>query len=157
MVLSRGRPPFLTQIEWDLIRSSTSQIKVKEVSRFGYYMYSEYRRVVQIKKERVWISVQKFIQSIQDDFQFCLLIYPFGLDFFCFPGVFSFSLILEFLFYFVMIVTPVHFIFGCSFQFCAMKIVFDCSFEILPSSANCKFNALIFICFFNFLTWISPL
>ena len=51
MVLSRGRPLFLTQIEWDLTLILTSHIKVRKVSSFGQYMYSEYIRVVQI----VWI------------------------------------------------------------------------------------------------------
>ena len=55
MVLSRGRPLFLTQIEWDLTLILTSHIKVRKVSSFGHYMYSEYIRVVQIEKERVWI------------------------------------------------------------------------------------------------------
>ena len=55
MVLPRGRPQFLTQIEWDLTLILTSHIKVRKVSSFGQYMYSEYIRVVQIEKERVWI------------------------------------------------------------------------------------------------------
>ena len=55
MVLPRGRPQFLTQIERDLTLILTSHIKVRKVSSFGQYMYSEYIRVVQIEKERVWI------------------------------------------------------------------------------------------------------
>ena len=53
MVLSRGRPLFLTQIEWDLDLILTSPIKVRKVSSFGRYMYLEYIRVVQIEKERI--------------------------------------------------------------------------------------------------------
>ena len=55
MVLSRGRPLFLTQIEWDLTLIITSHIKARKVSSFGHYMYSEYIRAVQIEKERIWI------------------------------------------------------------------------------------------------------
>ena len=53
MVLSRGRPLFLTQIEWDLTLIITSHIKARKVSSFGHYMYSEYIRAVQIEKERI--------------------------------------------------------------------------------------------------------
>ena len=53
MVLSRGRPLFLTQIEWDLTLILTSDIKIRKVSSFVQDMYSEYIRVVQIEKERV--------------------------------------------------------------------------------------------------------
>ena len=53
MVLSRGRPLFLTQIEWDLTLILISHIKVRKVSRFDHYMYSEYISIVQLEKERV--------------------------------------------------------------------------------------------------------
>ena len=43
------------QIEWDLSLILRSQIKVRKVSSFGHYMYSEYIRVVQIEEERVSI------------------------------------------------------------------------------------------------------
>ena len=47
VVLSRGRPLFLTQIEWDLILFLTSDIKVRKRPSFGHYMCSEYISVVQ--------------------------------------------------------------------------------------------------------------
>ena len=53
MVLSRGRPLSRTQIEWGLTLILTSHIKIRKVSSFGQYMYSEYIRVVEIEKERV--------------------------------------------------------------------------------------------------------
>lgn len=41
IALSRGRPLFLTEIEWDLILILTSHIKVKKVSSFSRYTYAE--------------------------------------------------------------------------------------------------------------------
>ena len=53
MVLSRGRPLFLTQIEWDLILFLASDIKVRKGTSFGHYMCSEYISVVQTDEGRV--------------------------------------------------------------------------------------------------------
>ena len=49
------------------------------------------------------------------------------------------------------------FIFGRSFQFCALIFVFDYNLAILPLLVNCKFDRFIFICLLTFLPWISTL
>ena len=102
MVLSRGRPLFLTQIEWDLTLIRTSQIKVRKVSSFGHYMYSEYIRVVQIEKKRVWIFIAEIYASSVHSWRLSILSVDFSrwscLVLICFPRLFSFSLILHFWF-----------------------------------------------------------
>ena len=100
MVLSRGRPLFLTQIEWDLTLILTSHIKVRKVSSFGRYMYSEYIRVVQIEKKRVWIFIAEIYALNVHPWRLSILFVDFPrwscLVLICFPRLFSFSLILHF-------------------------------------------------------------
>ena len=110
MVLSRGRPLFLTQIEWDLDLILTSPIKVRKVSSFGRYMYLEYIRVVQIEKERIWnfnaetcpLSVHPWRLSIFDIFWWS--------SFVLFSSIVFFQFNFAILSYSVMIVTHVHFV-----------------------------------------------
>ena len=110
MVLSRGRPLFLTQIEWDLNLILTSPIKVRKVSSFGRYMYLEYIRVVQIEKERIWnfnaencpLSVHPWRLSIFDLFWWS--------SFVLFSSIVFFQFNFAILSYSVMIVTHGHFV-----------------------------------------------
>ena len=116
MVLFRGRPLFLTQIEWDLTLILPSQIKVRKVSSFGHYMYSEYKRIVQMENFNGEILCIKRPSSIT--FNFACWFSP--MVFFC---LFAFSSIVFFQFSFailsfsVTIVTHVHLSSAAAFSF----------------------------------------
>ena len=120
-------------------------------------MYSGYIRIVQIEEERVWIfsaeicTLNVHPRRISVFFVDIPLWSCFVLLSWCVSFQFNFAIP----FYSVMIVTPVHLFSALSFQFCTLNFAFDNNFEILPLSANCKFNAFIFICSFHFLPWIS--
>ena len=140
MVLSKGRPLFLTQIKWDLTLILTSHTKVRKVSSFGHNMYSEYS-ALQIEKKKVWIFNWDWIYTLN--------IHPRWISFFFvdFPWLFSISLIL----YFFLTLSWLSHVQLCSFQFWALNFVFGYNFTILPLSVNCKFHEFIFICFFYFV------
>ena len=115
VVPSRGRPPFLTQIEWDLIRSLTSQIKVREVSRLGHYMYSEYIRVVQIEEEIVWVfSAEIYTINVHPGRLSVLFV---DLPLWSWFVLSSWCVFFQSFSYFVIIVTPVHLFSAVAFSF----------------------------------------
>ena len=132
VVLSRGRPPFLTKIDWHLTRSLASQIKVSEVSNFSHYMYSEYIRVVKIEGEMAWIFSREIYTLNVHPGRLSVLFVDLSLWFwfvlFSWCVFFQFNFGIPFLFCYDCHTCA--FIFGCSFQFCALNFVFNYNFEI---------------------------
>ena len=123
MVLSRGIPLFLTQIEWDLtlILTSLSLKKVRKVSSFGHYMYSEHIRVVEIEKERIWIFIaETYALNVHPRLLSIMFVsWSSQLVLFCFVFL---DCLLSFFLLFCHDCHTCAFIFGCSFQFCAFWI-----------------------------------
>ena len=151
---------FLTQIEWDLTLILTSHIKVRNVSSFGQYMYSEYIRVVQIEKERVWIFNAEIYAFNIHPRRLSILFVDLP-RWFCFVLLFSivlFQFNFVILSYSAMIVTHVD-LFSAVVSVLRVDLCFnfDYNLAILPLLVNCKFDRLIFICFVTFLPWISTL
>ena len=140
MVLSRGRPLFLTQVEWDLVLILTSHIKITEkwvalvtiCIQSTYVLYKNRRRkglnlqCRNLHSKRPSSTTFIFVRWSSPLALICFVL-------FCFPLLISFSLILQF--FISVVFHDCHtcaFSFDFSFQFYALIFVFDYNF--LPRS-----------------------
>ena len=147
----QGKTLFLTQTEWDLILILTSHIKVRKVSSFVFRVYTcctnRERKgfefffcALNVHRRRLSILFVDFPRWSCVVFLDCF--FHFNIAVFSYP---------------VMIATHVN-LFSAVFSVLRVYLfVFDHNFAILPLSVNCKFDVFIFICFFDFLPWISTL